>query len=66
MANMPVSFFTQRVVFAFCLTSAQLLSRFGDEKRVAEKARSLHAVHNFGGRTRLIDNFWQALMQEIG
>ena len=37
--------------------SAQLRSRFGDEKRVAEKIRSLHAVHDFGGRTRLIDIF---------
>ena len=52
--------------FRICLTSAQLWSRFGDEKRVAEKVRSLHAVHNFGGRTRLIDIFWQPVMKEIG
>ena len=49
-----------------CLTSAQLWSRFGDEKRVAEKARSLHVAHDFGGRTSLSDIFWQPVMHEIG
>ena len=52
--------------FRICLTSAQLRSRFGDEKRVAEKVRSLHAVNDFGGGTRLIDIFSQPVMQEIG
>ena len=51
--------------FRIGLTSTQHSSRFGDEKRVAEKVRSLHAVHEFGGRTRLMDIFWQSVMQEI-
>ena len=52
----------QKPFFRICLTSAQLRSRLGDEKRVAENVRSLYAIHNFGGRTRLIDIFWQPVI----
>ena len=38
-------------------------SRFGDEKRVADEVLSLPAVHDFGGRTRLMDIFSYPVMQ---